>query len=204
MAASKPYQDPEKLRELYHDEGLTTREIGDRLGCTGPTISRYLDKYDIDARENWKAGVEAAKRANRVERVKLRALPTGYRYWGSTEWRPGENRRTSEIVYVHRLLAVAEYGFDAVADKDVHHKNGVKWDNRPENIEVLDKAEHTRLGNEKRISEEKLLKDLQRVNDAVDGVPNTKDLQEHGEHSHQVYQDRFGSWEGALKAAGIE
>lgn len=33
-----------------------------------------------------------------------------------------------ERAYVHRLTAVAEYGFDAVTDMDVHHKE--MWDGR--------------------------------------------------------------------------
>ena len=45
----------------------------------------------------------------------------------------------------HRLLAVAEYGFDAVAGNDIHHKNGVPWDNRPANIEPIDPCEHSRI-----------------------------------------------------------
>jgi len=134
----KPYRDEDRLRELYQERGLTTREIADELGCTNGTVSKYLNEYDIETRENWKAGVEAAKEANRVERVALRTLPSGYEYWASKE---GEDR-TNLIVYVHRLLAIAEHGFDAVADVDVHHCNGVPWDNRPENIELMDKAEH--------------------------------------------------------------
>lgn len=142
---SQPWQDRETLVELYHDEGMTTREIADELGCTNGTVSRWLDKHDVGTRDNWVAGVEAAKRANRVERVKLRSLETGYEYWSSTEWRDGADSRTTEIVYVHRLLAVAEYGFDAVANMDVHHENGIPWDNRPENIDVIEPAEHARL-----------------------------------------------------------
>jgi len=52
-------------------------------------------------------------------------------------------------VFVHRLLAVAEYGFDAVVGKEVHHKNSIRWDNRPGNIELLSKAEHTKRHHER-------------------------------------------------------
>jgi len=140
----KPYKNSDLLERLYIGKRLTTREIAERLGCTNGTISRWLNNHGIETRENWTAGVEAAKRANRVERVKLRSLPSGYEYWASQEWRSGEDTRTNEIVYVHRLLAVAEYGFEAVVDNDVHHENGVKWDNRPDNIAVVDPAEHGR------------------------------------------------------------
>lgn len=137
---AKPWRDADKLRELYHGQELTTREIADELGCTNGTVSRWMDKHDIDTRENWKAGVDAAKEANRVERVKMRTHERGYEYWGHTEWEDDE--RVSKIVYVHRLLAVAEHGFDAVAGQSVHHENGVPWDNRPENLELMTRSQH--------------------------------------------------------------
>lgn len=45
-------------------------------------------------------------------------------------------------MYVHRLLAISEYGFEAVAGNHVHHINGHKFDNRPENIEVKSEKQH--------------------------------------------------------------
>jgi hypothetical protein len=60
---------------------------------------------------------------------------------GYAQWRNG----AVEHVLVHRLLAVAEYGFDAVAGKHIHHKNGIRWDNRLENLEVLTPSEHAKL-----------------------------------------------------------
>jgi len=35
-----------------------------------------------------------------------------------------------------------------VKDKDVHHNNGIPWDNRPENIEPIPKEEHAKLHTE--------------------------------------------------------
>lgn len=66
--------------------------------------------------------------------------PFGLNPHGYEEWRSGAIDR----VLVHRLLAVAEWGFDAVVGKHVHHKNHIRWDNRPENIEPLDPSEHIR------------------------------------------------------------
>lgn len=62
---------------------------------------------------------------------------------GYDSWQVWDSERQSnDTVLVHRLLAVSENGIDAVKDKHVHHKNGVPWDNRPKNIEVLSEAEH--------------------------------------------------------------
>lgn len=46
---------------------------------------------------------------------------------------------------LHRLLAIAEFGYEAVKGKDIHHKNGIKWDNRPGNIEPVTKSEHGKI-----------------------------------------------------------
>lgn len=45
-------------------------------------------------------------------------------------------------VYVHRLCALAWYG---ALPEEVHHLNGVPWDNREQNIEATTKSEHAKL-----------------------------------------------------------
>lgn len=50
-----------------------------------------------------------------------------------------------KVITVHQLIAIAEYGFDDVAGKVVHHKNEIKWDNRPDNLEVMERDDHSRL-----------------------------------------------------------
>lgn len=45
-------------------------------------------------------------------------------------------------VRIHRLQAVAYYGFAEVTENDVHHRSGHGLDNRPDNLICLDKSEH--------------------------------------------------------------
>jgi len=45
-------KDKELLYELYVERELTTEEVGDRLGVTGWTISRWLDEFGIKTRNH--------------------------------------------------------------------------------------------------------------------------------------------------------
>lgn len=119
-----PWRDREVLERLYYDEGLKQREIADKLDCDLWTVEMWCSRYDVGGRDN---SDYAARR------------PASF----YTE------RRGYEVVSdnhdrlrLHRLLAVAEYGVDAVAGKVVHHRNHIPWDNRPKNIELLSNSEH--------------------------------------------------------------
>lgn len=48
-------------------------------------------------------------------------------------------------VYEHRVIAEQIIGRRLEPGEIVHHKNGKRWDNRVENLEVMDKREHSKL-----------------------------------------------------------
>jgi transposase-like protein len=121
---SKPGE--ERLRKMYCTGGMTLDEMADELGVVKSTVSRWLEEHGIDRRN---PGVRPGS-------VSLTMHRDGYPRWKVKI--DGESHR----VRVHQLLAVAEYGFDAVADNVIHHKNGIPWDNRPDNIDVVSRADH--------------------------------------------------------------
>lgn len=124
-----PWDDPETLRRLYHDDGLTLREIGEELGCDATTVHRRMVDAGIDRRPCGGAPESTTY-------VSVQTREDGYEYWNSGRG----------SVLVHRLLAVSEFEYEAVASGVVHHKNRIPWDNRPENIDAIGShREHSKL-----------------------------------------------------------
>jgi len=136
----KPYTNPEWLREKYVQEERSMSDIGDECGVTAATILKWLRRHDIDTRTSNTHQMKAP--------AGFSTLPRGYEL--VTSKLNGDVSRA----YVHQLVAIAnganpEHIFSD-GDYHCHHKNGVKWDNRAGNIEVLTKSEHQSLHYEDR------------------------------------------------------
>jgi hypothetical protein len=55
-----------------------------------------------------------------------------------------------------------------------------------------------------RITDQELIRELQRLADELNHTPTTAEMKEHGEYSHVSYIKRFDSWNNAIKEAGLE
>lgn len=131
MTDSPIYKDAEWLEEKYHGEGLTTREMGDIADCGHYTILKWMKKHEIPRR---KSGARSGRDNHRWnERVT---------YDTNGEYPRALDAYNNEAVYIHRLSAVAWFGIEEVKENQVHHLNGVKWDNREDNLEAMEPGEH--------------------------------------------------------------
>lgn len=130
-----PRLSTETVRRMYWEDGLSQREIGEKLGCSRSLVGRFMRRNGIPRRSpsaaislGWDGDVFYYKKTDGREVI---CSPDGNHFLH------------------HRLLAIAHHGFNAVKDKHVHHKNGVPWDNRPDNLQLVNPAEHIRIHQER-------------------------------------------------------
>lgn len=82
--------------------------------------------------------------------VPLRTDYEGYERWRN-QYRDDDGEKQEDVVGIHRLAAIAWCGFGKLGPGVVvHHVNGIPWDNRQENIVLMDRSSHSTLHNNDR------------------------------------------------------
>lgn len=114
------------LRKKYECEEMSIRSIAKELNCSSTTVSKHIDRHGIRKRSNEPPGPE------KNGYYSFRTTKRGYERWGCG-------------VSIHRLAAVAWFGIEAVVNKQVHHKNGIEWDNRQSNLQPLSPSDHSKI-----------------------------------------------------------
>lgn len=131
---AKPYHSEERLRKLYHEKGMSLPEMAEEFGVDQSTIHYHMEKNGIPRRRP--GGLH--------KHPEVTTNSKGYKVVRHTV------NGNSHSVRIHRLLAVSEWGIEAVSGMDVHHKNGCKIDNRVSNLEVISRSEHLKKENSNR------------------------------------------------------
>lgn len=107
-----------ELEKLYRT--MTEGAIADKLGVNQATVHNALDDLGVDTSNPQHSEYPSLIISQGYERVTHKG------------WQ----------VLHHRLAAVAWFGFDDVTGNVVHHKNGLSWDTREENIELMKQSDH--------------------------------------------------------------
>ena len=143
--------DKKELCRLYFEEQKSMVEIGKQLGVDSGTICRFFQKNNIKARPRW--------HKSKSERLKL-SLEISKRQNGNFNGVRGHTKIVNGYVQVyypkhpynscgyvceHRLVVENHIGRYLRKDEVVHHINGIKDDNRIENLQIMTNSEHMKL-----------------------------------------------------------
>lgn len=165
---------PELMSEMYLS-GLSCNDIASKVGCSAAQVIRILKQYGTSMRngsERVKLGIKLHDVPRKISEIqtgralsesakeKLRAI-TGDKHHS---WKGGMTQESSGyIVYtsspsngnkagmlLHRVIAEQKYGRKLGSFDYVHHIDGNKKNNHPDNLIVLSPSEHAKLHAEER------------------------------------------------------
>lgn len=141
---SEPWKNPVTLARIYDEEG-TIPATADRLNCAPRTIRSWLNKHDI------KSNGPGRRPVWETEDPATHVLETDEGY-EIVETHDPVKDEDGEIVdterrhiKIHVLVAIAEWGIEQVKGTEIHHANGMKLDNRPENLIPMDNKRHAAI-----------------------------------------------------------
>lgn len=105
-----------------------TEEERKRMSVRGFASARYREKNN-----QWKGGKAIEHRGYLL--VRISTLPVNEQEWFSD--------RRHGYIPEHRLIVARRLGRALRSDEYVHHINGIKNDNRDENLEIVDASLHS-------------------------------------------------------------
>lgn len=129
-----------RIRKSGKIDGPSVTAICDNWGWNDLKEEIGLEIYEHD-------GKHAANAREAYQEQAKYSVPVRFHRTSDSVGGVYETARTAENekVRVHRLQIVAYEGMGAVDGMHVHHKSGHGLDNRPENLEVMTPAEHSRM-----------------------------------------------------------
>jgi hypothetical protein len=149
------YRDYDWLNQKHNVEKQSLRNICKTINVSRNVVSRWMDEL----------GVPKRTKEQGVSNNKCRV---GYKRGEKHHnWKGGKPKNKHGYVMVnqngkmrleHRVLMEKHIGRKLREDEHIHHINGIKDDNRIENLQVIDPVEHQKIHNQLDLPEDKIIK----------------------------------------------
>lgn len=130
------HTDREWLAQEYHGKSRSLEDIARECDVDAVTIMNWMERHGIPRR--------GSSDHLREEKATLVEKQDGYISAQVRAPKGADNER--DAVFIHQLVAIAN-GADphkvfSNGEYQCHHKNGFRFDNRPENVELLSGEDH--------------------------------------------------------------
>ena len=126
------------LKELYVKQKISTIEIAKLKGCTSDTVSEHLQHLGIVRRNN--SEQQLNRYTNNPPTHQLQMTRNGYILIYTPDHPLADQKG---YVLEHRLVVEKRIGRYLLRSEPVHHINGIRNDNRDENLQLLTPRDHS-------------------------------------------------------------
>lgn len=140
----------EWLEQMYVVEELSTTDLSKITGYSPSHVRRLLERFGIKKRTRTEGLQTEGSRLKRKDSMSGKLVgelnPAFIRgYWASAgHYYKSERGR---CIPVHRQVAERLAGRQLDPDEVVHHINGNGMDNRPENLRIMTRSQHSTIHN---------------------------------------------------------
>lgn len=140
--------DKETLERLYVEKRWSTNKIAAHFNCNDETVRKALQRNDVSVRSKSEAGKLKEFSPEHTEKLRQRLSQYNKGLFGSDHpaWKGGRQvnsygyvmlRMNGKYVLEHRYVMEQHHGRKLTPWEEVNHINGIRTDNRVDNLEVI-------------------------------------------------------------------